>query len=471
MIKIALYDAPTGGTELFAETQPTNTLKGLFNLIIGATGAIPNSIDFGNQYWLGVSVDGGAEMTPRTALTAVPYALHAQTADRASSVSADAQGVVTSINEVDGPIRIIGDSTTSVVQNGRVITISANPQGIRTIQNLDGTIDIIQPRGPTVTIGVADTSISTRKLARNAVTTEKITDQAVTGEKINQMGALTGQVLKWNGTKWLPAGDDTTAIKPGTGIVITTDAQGNNVISTTLVGLPAGTQGATLRHDGTQWVSNTFLYNDGTRIGIGTTSPQARLDVAGNVFLSNSSELRIGDPQGLHYSAFKAVNQANDLTYSLPPRLAVTDALLTSDPNGVMSWVNVIPTAVTIPWNQVTSGINQNQDMKVGDGSSLRLTGTGTIESNSLRGATVGGNSYAGRIAIPQGATTFTVSLPPTVGCSANSSVTISQFDAQGFENIVGYMVTNVATNQFTVQFSASYPTNTGFLTYLVVNP
>ncbi|HNW89496.1 MAG TPA: tail fiber domain-containing protein [Bacteroidales bacterium] len=45
--------------------------------------------------------------------------------------------------------------------------------------------------------------------------------------------------------------------------------------------LVSGTTGQTLRHDGTTWVANSKLYNDGANIGIGTTSPSALLQTNG----------------------------------------------------------------------------------------------------------------------------------------------------------------------------------------------
>ncbi len=48
--------------------------------------------------------------------------------------------------------------------------------------------------------------------------------------------------------------------------------------------LVAGTSGQTLRHDGTNWVANSNLYNNGTAVGIGTVSPGGLLEVsAGNI--------------------------------------------------------------------------------------------------------------------------------------------------------------------------------------------
>jgi len=52
------------------------------------------------------------------------------------------------------------------------------------------------------------------------------------------------------------------------------------------VSLPSGSSGSTLRHDGDAWISNTFLYNNGTAIGIGTTEPGSLLTVANNSWLS-----------------------------------------------------------------------------------------------------------------------------------------------------------------------------------------
>jgi hypothetical protein len=478
-LKISLYDAANAPVDFYNESIKTETSNGLFTVIIGGQNPLPMAIDFSKQYWLGVSVDGGAEMVPRTALTAVPYALHAEVADRANYISSDAKGVVTSINEVDGPIRIVGDSNTKVVQNGKVITISSLPDGVQTIQNIDGTISIQNPNGPIVTIGVADSGINTRQLARNAVTTEKISNGAVTGEKINQMGAFTNQVLKWDGTKWSPGKDDTTAIKAGTGVVITTDVNGNNVISSTLVGLPPGTFGATLRYDGTNWISNTFLYNDGARIGIGTITPSAMLDLAGNIMLSNSgntaSELRMQEPSmgGVqnNITSFKAAPQAVDINYTLPAVLLPNDAIMTVNSTGVMSWQNILPASVTVPFSQITSGVNVGQNLQVGDTSILHPVGTGIIVANQLTGSSQGGSSYAGRVAVPMGTTSLTVNLSPSVGCTANSSVTVSQFDSQGFDIIIVPVITDITKDAFTVQFSASYPTNTGFLTYLIVNP
>ncbi|MFH1192606.1 MAG: hypothetical protein V1655_03990, partial [bacterium] len=56
-----------------------------------------------------------------------------------------------------------------------------------------------------------------------------------------------------------------------------------------LAGLPAGTSGQTLRHNGSAWIGNSVLYNDGTNIGIGTATPGAKLEIAGQVKITGGN--------------------------------------------------------------------------------------------------------------------------------------------------------------------------------------
>lgn len=89
------------------------------------------------------------------------------------------------------------------------------------------------------------------------------TREGVPLSHLTQSGATTGQGMQWNGTAW--------------------------VASSGL--LPSGTTGQTLRHDGTEWLANFFLFNNGTRLGVGTTSPRARLTISG----PTGDDLFLGD--------------------------------------------------------------------------------------------------------------------------------------------------------------------------------
>ncbi len=49
------------------------------------------------------------------------------------------------------------------------------------------------------------------EIGNNTITSDKIAPSAITGDKLNRNGAEQGQVLKWNGTIWAPAKDETSS--------------------------------------------------------------------------------------------------------------------------------------------------------------------------------------------------------------------------------------------------------------------
>ena len=72
-----LYDA--SGAELWSETHhDVPIVAGLYNVMLGSETPFPAAVDFSEQYYLGVTVGGGTEMTPRYQLGASPYALNLQ---------------------------------------------------------------------------------------------------------------------------------------------------------------------------------------------------------------------------------------------------------------------------------------------------------------------------------------------------------------------------------------------------------
>ncbi|MEQ1515216.1 MAG: tail fiber domain-containing protein [Usitatibacteraceae bacterium] len=79
-----LYSTVTGGAPLYAEVQPAVLVSnGSFNALIGAVTPIP--LPFDRPYWLGVSINADAEMTPRQPLSSTPYAFRAIAVDPESA--------------------------------------------------------------------------------------------------------------------------------------------------------------------------------------------------------------------------------------------------------------------------------------------------------------------------------------------------------------------------------------------------
>ncbi len=89
---------------------------------------------------------------------------------------------------------------------------------------------------------------------------------------------------------------------PTVNYVMRSDATGNAswVDPNTLItgALPTGTTGQTIRHNGTAWVANSVIYNDGTNVGIGTTAPGFLLHIvqSGAGFLTPVKVQNPGDP-------------------------------------------------------------------------------------------------------------------------------------------------------------------------------
>lgn len=73
-LTFTMYDAASGGTALWTETQSIPVTDGLFNAILGMGNIL--SMDFDDHYWLGVKVDSDPELTPRVRLTSSAYALN-----------------------------------------------------------------------------------------------------------------------------------------------------------------------------------------------------------------------------------------------------------------------------------------------------------------------------------------------------------------------------------------------------------
>lgn len=72
-VTFRIYDADAGGTVLWSEVSSVTTADGLFTANLGAVTPVPDSVFNNPDRWLGIQVQGFAEMTPRTRLTSVAY--------------------------------------------------------------------------------------------------------------------------------------------------------------------------------------------------------------------------------------------------------------------------------------------------------------------------------------------------------------------------------------------------------------
>ncbi len=82
-LRFALYATSTGGVSLWDETHPgTPVTNGYYAVVLGSSQPLPPSAFTGQALYLGVSLAGQAELTPRLHLVSVPYSLRADDSNR-----------------------------------------------------------------------------------------------------------------------------------------------------------------------------------------------------------------------------------------------------------------------------------------------------------------------------------------------------------------------------------------------------
>ena len=126
-ITIRLYAAGQGGAALFEEDhQGVELFDGYYAVAVGSINALDSALFGRPALFMGVSVDGGVELSPRTPLTKVPAAFVADLANN-----------------------VVGDITPRTVQVGGNVVINENGQWVGNPAGLQG------PPGPPGPAGVA----------------------------------------------------------------------------------------------------------------------------------------------------------------------------------------------------------------------------------------------------------------------------------------------------------------------------
>lgn len=115
-ITFRLYDVAAGGTPLWQESHVAVPVAGgLFNVELGGSVNFAGAgVSFDEQYWIGISVGGGAKITPRYKLTSAPYSMNSVWEINGSDIYYDSGkvgiGTETPVTELDviGDIRATG---------------------------------------------------------------------------------------------------------------------------------------------------------------------------------------------------------------------------------------------------------------------------------------------------------------------------------------------------------------------------
>ncbi len=288
-----------------------------------------------------------------------------------------------------GSVTINAGIGIDVFAAGQNFTISnsgdVNPFDDITINSIaDGDIS-----GPFNNLQLKASVVGSVELANNAVQTAKIQDGAVTGNKIAQMSATNGQVLKWNGTTWVPA-DDVGPDNWGTQTaVVAQRLMGNGTATNPLdIAQMGATIGQVLKWNGAVWApaddAGGNNYSAGPGISITGSAPNFTINNTGDTDNDPTNEIQVLSLSGNTLSLSKGggtVTLPQSNNYSAGPGISITG----SAPNFTIN-----NTGDTDPSDDVTISMNAGGDVS-GPFSNLQLV-AGAVGTPELSNGAVTGD-------------------------------------------------------------------------------
>ena len=249
-----IYDAASGGNELWSETKTVSVENGLFNVILGEVNPIsPDIFTPGARRWLELVVEGNP-LSPRTEITAVGFSYKTVDADKLEGNSlSDLDGryvnenqgdaisnamiqnnAVTTAKIADGNVTLGKINTTGSSAGQAIISTGSgspptwgNPTPASHTHSLSHTGDVTGSgdvpgswaltiaNGAVTTAKIQDGAVTNPKLAANAVTTDKIQDLTITGSDIANNTIGTEKLNFTPATRPLSPGVSTAEIADG----------------------------------------------------------------------------------------------------------------------------------------------------------------------------------------------------------------------------------------------------------------
>jgi|694.fasta_scaffold69435_2 hypothetical protein len=281
-LRISFKNNSANGATVYSETHTgVNTNQfGLFTIELGNGTAVTGT--FGAIDWSTGAKFLKVEMDPNngtayldmgtTQLLSVPYALYAAQSGSGSGAQ--------SLNDLSD-VNTTGVTPNQVLQWNGTSWIPATVSGTdsQTLTLAGNNLSISNGNTVTLPTGAAD-NWGTQSVVTGTTLTGNGTSSAPLG--IAQMGASSGQALKWNGTTWAPANDVNTDSQTLTLAGSSLSISGGNSVT-----LPSGSDSQTLSLAG-----NSLSISNGNSVTLptGTTyTAGTGINIAGNV-ISNTGD-------------------------------------------------------------------------------------------------------------------------------------------------------------------------------------
>ncbi len=216
----AIYRDETGGTALWFEDHAVSTKNGDFHVKLGSVSQLADSVFADSLRYLGITVGDDVEMAPRTVIGSVPWALNAHYAEKVMDKSIGKDQLkdrAVGTDQLDSLAvdedRIKGKAVgRDKLQDKAVGTDQLDSLAVDEDRIKERAVGRDKLQDKAVGRAQIDTlAVDTGRLEDDAVTSGKIADGTIQFGDIGQNGASLDQVMKWNGSAWAAADDESTA--------------------------------------------------------------------------------------------------------------------------------------------------------------------------------------------------------------------------------------------------------------------
>jgi hypothetical protein len=318
-----IYVGILSTTPIWTEKHTGATITdGLFNVILGTLTPLPDSLfASGSTRYMGIAVDLDAEMTPRMRITSVPWAFKAGIADSALSVSTTTAGWAVSDNDVYSTVSGnigIGTSSPLTKLHVRGYNINLPPAALLndylTVEAGDAVMGLYSDNGGTygsaVSLGEVVAGVLSNKwsLYRTTGASSRLSfsfgtdpsyavNPAILTMKSTGVGIGTtapARKLEINDTQaYLRLTSSSaqgsvleiksTPTDPGTWRGRIDFVNGSNGIDASIESYPLGFMDQPGMIFKTAGYSRLFIHQTSGNVGIGTSTPAEKLEVAGSI--------------------------------------------------------------------------------------------------------------------------------------------------------------------------------------------
>ncbi len=212
-ISFTLYDAEEDGNAVWTEVVGAIIERGAFTAILGESNPLDANIFGSDALWLGIRVDDGEELSPRTPISSIPYAVRASVADNAMTEAQvqdiiDGGGYLTGYDETDPTVNALAKAVLNCQTNEVAKWDGAAWICAVDMSGLEAESDPVFSEAPA--FGIGDTDIANWNACygwgdhseAGYLTGYTEIDPTVNALATAILDCENGAVARWNGAEW-----------------------------------------------------------------------------------------------------------------------------------------------------------------------------------------------------------------------------------------------------------------------------